>query len=126
MLRIGNMDTHQRSRENDTVDATKNVPNHHFNERKIQKDCETKIKTNEEKDTNDMSSIVDESEDGQSSNIHNDQDCDVSFENDTEIESDTTFIEEEDWIDYRKGSTNYAIEKMGSAKIRCWNKTHKK
>ena len=73
-----------------------------------------------------MSSIVVESEDGQSSNIHNDQDCDVAFENDTEKEIDTTEIEEEDWIDYRKGSTNDAIEKMGSAKIRYWNKTYKK
>ena len=38
-----------------------------------------KDKTNEEKDTNDLSSTGDESEDGQSSNTHKDQDSDVSF-----------------------------------------------
>ena len=60
------------------------------------------------------------------SNTHNDQDSDVSFENDLEEEIDTTEIEEEDWIEYMKRSTNDAIEKMENAKIRCWNKTHKK
>ena len=46
--------------------------------------------------------------------------------NDTEEETDTTEIEEEDWIEYMKRSTNDAIEKMGNAAgIRCWNKTHK-
>ena len=49
-----------------------------------------KDKTNEEKDTNDLRSTGDESEDGQSSNIHKDQDSDVSFENDTEEGIDTT------------------------------------
>ena len=42
MLRIGNMDTHQRARENDTVDATQNAPTHHANKEKIQKDRETR------------------------------------------------------------------------------------
>ena len=46
-------------------------------------------KTNEEKDTNDMSSTGDESEDGQNSTIHRDQDSDVSFENDAEEEAQT-------------------------------------
>ena len=73
-----------------------------------------------------MSSTGDESEDGQNSNTHKDQDSDVSFENDTEEEIDTTEIEEEDWIEYIKRSTNDAMEKMENAKIRCWNKTHKK
>ena len=114
----------QRVRESDTVDVTKNTPNHHINERKIQKKIK-KDKTNEEKNSNDISSIVSESEDEQSSFIHNDKDCDVSFENDTEKEIDTTEIQEEDWIDYIKRSTNDVIEKMGSTKIRYWNKTHK-
>ena len=35
-------DTHQRARENDTVDATQNAPTYHSNENKIQKDRETK------------------------------------------------------------------------------------
>ena len=41
-------------------------------------------------------------------------------------EIDTTMIEEEDWIEYRKRSTDEAMEKMENAKIRCWNKTHKR
>ena len=119
MLRIGKMDTHQRARKNDTVDATQNAPTHHANEKKIEKNVKHKDKTNEEKDTDDLSSTGDESEDGQSSNTHKDQDSDVSFENDTEEEIDTTDTEEEDWIDFIKRSTNDAIEKMGNAKIRC-------
>ena len=89
--------------------------------RRYRKIVKQEGKTNEEKDTNDLSSTGDESENGQSSNTHKDQDSDVSFENDTEEEIDTTEIEEEDWIDYIK-----RIGKMGNAKIRCWNKTHKK
>ena len=38
----------------------------------------------------------------------------------------TTTIEEEDWIDYIKRSTVDAMDKMERAKIRCWNRTHKK
>ena len=64
------------------------------------------------KNTNHLSCTGDESEDGQSSNTHKDQDRDVSFENDTEEEMDTTEVEEEDWIDYTKRSTNDAMEKM--------------
>ena len=45
-----------------------------------------KDETNEEKNTNDLGSTGDESEDGQSSITHNDQDSDVSFENDTDEE----------------------------------------
>ena len=49
-----------------------------------------------------MCSNGDESEDGQSSNTQKDQDSDVSFENGTEEEIDTSDIEEEDWIEYLK------------------------
>ena len=73
-----------------------------------------------------MSSTGDESEDGQNSISHKDQDSDASFKIDTDEEIDTTEIEEEDWVDYTNRSTNEAIEKMGKEKIRCWNKTHKK
>ena len=38
-------------------------------------------------------------------------------------EIDTTVIEEEDWIEYIKRSTEDAMEKMQRAKIRCWNRT---
>ena len=45
-----------------------------------------KVKTNEEIDNNDSSCTGDESEDGQSSISHNDQDSDVSFESDRDEE----------------------------------------
>ena len=41
-VRIWNMDTHERARKNDSIDATQNAPTHHTNEKKIQKDRETK------------------------------------------------------------------------------------
>ena len=50
--------------------------------RRYKKIVKQKDKTNEAKDTNDLSSTGDECEDGQSSNTHKDQDSDVSFEND--------------------------------------------
>ena len=43
---------------------------------------------------------------------HNDQDSDISFENDTVDEIDTTVIEEEEWIESIKRSTYEAKEKM--------------
>ena len=43
--------------------------------------------------------------------------------NDTE-EIDTAEIEEEDWIEYVKRSTDEAMERMKKAKIQCWIKTH--
>ena len=95
--------------------------------RRYKKIVTQKVKTNEEEDTNDLSSTGDECEDGQSSISHKDQDSDVSLESDTDEEIDTTEIEEEEgWIDYIKRSTNDAIEKRRNTKIRCWNKTHKK
>ena len=56
----------------------------------------------------------------------NDVASEVSFEDDADEEIDTTVIEEEDWIEYIKRSTEDAMEKMTHAKIRCWNRTHKK
>ena len=53
-------------------------------------------------------------------------DSEVSFEDDADEEIDTTLIEEEDSIEYIQRSTDEAKEKMESAKIRCWNKPHKK
>ena len=79
----------------------------------------------EEIDINEMCSTGDESGGGLSTATHNDVDSDVSFEDDADDELDTTSIEE-DWIEYIKRSTEEAVEKMESAKIRCWNKTHKK
>ena len=80
----------------------------------------------EEIDINEVCGTDDESGGGLSTTTHNDVDSDVSFEDDADEEIDTTSIEEEDWIEYTKRSTEEAIEKMESAKIRCWNKTHQK
>ena len=88
--------------------------------RRYKKIVKHKVKTCEELDN------IDSSEDGQSSVSHNDQDSDTSFESDNDEEIDAAEIEEEDWVDYIKKSTNEAMEKMGNEKIRCWNKTQKK
>ena len=94
--------------------------------RRYKKIVKHKIKTCEDLDNIDSSCTDDESEDGQSSVSHNDQDSDVSVESDNDEEIDAAEIEEEDWVDYIKRSTNEAMEKMGNEKIRCWNKTQKK
>ena len=47
---------------------------------------------------------------------HNDQDSDISFENDTDDEIDSTEIEEEDWTEDKK-KTDEVIDKMEHAKI---------
>ena len=113
---------HQRTRKNDTIDATQNAPTYHTNKKIVKH----KVKTSEEFDNIDSSCTGDESEDERSSISHNDQDSDVSLETDNDEEIDTTEIEEEAWVDCIERSTNEAIEKMGNEKVRCWNKTHKK
>ena len=80
--------------------------------RRYKKIVKRKDETNEKKDTDDLGSTGDEWEVGQSSNRHKDQDSEISFENDTDEEIDTTVIEEEDWIEYIKRSTDEAMEKM--------------
>ena len=94
--------------------------------RRYKKIVKHKVKTSEDFDNFDSSCTDDESEDGQSSVSHKEQDSDVSFESDNGEEIDVAEIEEEDWVNYIGRSTNEAIEKMGNEKIRCWNKTHKK
>ena len=59
-----------------------------------------------------MCSTDDESEDCQSTKSIDDVDSEVSFEDDADEEIDTTVIEEEDWIEYIKRSTEDAMEKM--------------
>ena len=71
-------------------------------------------------------STDDESGDGQSTESEDDVDRGVTFDEDSEKDIDTIAIEEEDWIDYIRRSTADAIDKMEHAKIRCWNRTHKK
>ena len=68
----------------------------------------------------------DESDDGQSTKSKDDVDSEVTFDEDSAKEMDTIEIEEEDWIEYIKRSTADALDKMERAKIRCWNRTHKK
>ena len=71
-------------------------------------------------------STDDESGDGQSTKSKDDVDSEVTFDEDSEKDIDTIEIEEEDWIDYIRRSTADAIDKMEHARIRCWNKTHRK
>ena len=77
-------------------------------------------------DITEMCSIDDESGDGQSTKTQDDVDSEVTFEDDADEEIDTTVIEEEDCIEYIKRTTEDAMDKMERAKIRCWNRTHKK
>ena len=53
-------------------------------------------------DITEMCSTDDESGDGQSTRTQTDVDSEVSFEDDADEETDTTVIEEEDWIEYIK------------------------
>ena len=123
------MDTQQRTRKNDAIDAKQDATTHHPNKKEIQKDWETRYwgqRRIEKIDINDMCSTDDESGFGLSTTTHNDVDSDVSFEDDADDGIDTTLIEEKDWIEYMKRSTEEAMEKKESAKIRCWNKIHKR
>ena len=81
---------------------------------------------NGEVDINEMCTTNDESGNGQSTTTQNDVDSEVSFEDDADEAIDTTVIEEEDWIDYIKRSTEDAMKQMERGKIRCSNRTHKK
>ena len=50
----------------------------------------------------------------------------MSFESDNDGETDDAKIEEEDWIENIRRSTNEATEKIENEKIRCWNMTQRK
>ena len=71
-------------------------------------------------------STDDKSGDDQSTKSEDDMDSGVTFDEDSEKDIDTAEIEEEDWFDYIRRSTADAIDRMDHAKIRCWNRTHKK
>ena len=62
----------------------------------------------------------------ESTKSEDDMDSGVTFDEDSEKDIDTAEIEEEDWFDYIRRSTADAIDKMEHAKIRCWNRTHRK
>ena len=70
----------------------------------------------EKKTKKTLGSSEDETEDGHSSNTNCDQDSDISFMNDTDEEIDTAVIEEEDWIEYMKRSTDEVIEQSTNYK----------
>ena len=123
------METLKRTRKNDSIDAAQNAAPHHTHLSKMQdKDLgryENKVievgklekeKDGEEEKENNGSS-EDETDDGNSSTTDRDQDSDISFMNDTDEEIDTAEIEEEDWIEYIKRSTDEAMERMKTAKI---------
>ena len=93
--------------------------------RRYKKIVKHKVKISEDLNNIDSSCTDDESEDGKSYMSHNDQDSDVSFESDNDEEIDAAEIEEEDWVEYIKRSTDEAMEKMENVKIRCWNMNQK-
>ena len=101
MLRSRNMDTQQRTRKNDSIDATQDSRLIIQTKRRYKKIEKQEIKTNEEieeTDINDLRTTDDESGAGLSTTTHNDVDSEVSFADDADEEIDTTVIEEEDWI----------------------------
>ena len=119
------MDTEQRTRKNDSIDATQDATTHHSNKKENTKKIEKQdIEPKEEKgivDITEMCSTDDESGRRSEQKLMSGQ-----FEEDSDKEMDTIEIEEEDWIEYIKRSTADALDKMERAKIRCWNRTHKK
>ena len=97
--------------------------------RKYQKNEKQEIEPKEEKGIVDMTENCgtdDESGDGQSTKSKDDVDSEVKFDEDSDKEIYTIEIEEEDWIEHIKRNTVDALDKMERAKIRCWNRTHKK
>ena len=77
----------------------------------------------DEEEKENKGNYEDETDNGNSSNTDRDQDSDISFMNVSDEEIDTAEIEEEeDWIQYRKRSTDEAI----TAKIQCWIKAHRR
>ena len=73
-------------------------------------------------DEENQRSYENETDDGHSSNTNCEQHSDISFMNDTDEESDTAEIEEEDWIEHMKRSTEEAMKRMKLQKNQCWIK----
>ena len=87
------------------------------------------IELTEERGIVDMTencSTEDESGVGLSTKSKYDVDSEVPLDEDSYKELDTIVIEDEDWIEYIQRSTVDTLDKMEHAKIRCWNRTHKK
>ena len=101
MLRSRNMDTEQRTRKNDSIDATQDATT----QSSRRKENTRKIEPKDEKgiaDKTENCSTDNESGDGQSTKSEDDVDSGVTFDEDSEKEIDTIEIEEEDCIDYIK------------------------
>ena len=130
LLRRGNMGSEQRTRMNDSIDTTQDATTHYPDKKDFTKRLRNKTlspKTRIGKLTSPIcAALMMKSGDGQSTKTHDDVDSEVSFEDDPDEEIDTAAIEEEDWIGCIKGSTVDALDKMERAKVRCWNRTHKK
>ena len=129
LLRIWNMVSEPRTRKNDSIDTTQDAAPHHSDEKKIQKNWKKVIEHTIEEGNDDKTencSTDDKSGDDQSTKSEDDMDSGVTFDEDSEKDIDTAEIEEEDWFDYIRRSTADAIDKMDHAKIRCWNRTHRK
>ena len=86
---------------------------------KIEKQEKEPKEEKENVDITEICSTDEESGDGQSTKSEDDVDGGVTFDEDSEKEIDTIEI-------YIKRSTVDALDKMERAKIRCWNRTHKK
>ena len=112
------MDSEQRSRKNDSIDATQDATTH-YTDKKIEKQNIEPKEENGKVDITEMCSTDDESGDDQSTKTQDDVDSEVTFEDDLDEEMDATTIEEEEWIDYIKRSSVDALEMMEHAKIRC-------
>ena len=74
----------------------------------------------EEKESN--ANFEEETGDTNSSNVDRDQDSDIFFMNVTDEESYTAEIEEEDWIEYMKRSTDEVMQRMKKQKSNAGSK----
>ena len=94
-LRFRNMDPHKRTRKNDPIDAAKNAPPHHSNEKKYKEQSKDDDKAKEKIDQHRKMKDGKEDEENQGSSedetedVHCDQDSDISFMNDTDEEMDS-------------------------------------
>ena len=129
LLRSGNMGTkqeHERMIQSTQRKMLRLIIQTKRKYKKIEKQDIGPKEENGKVDITEMCSTDDGSGEGQSTRTQNDVDSEQSFEDDADEEIDINVIEEEDWIEYTKRSTEDAMEKMAHAKIRCWNRTNKK
>ena len=136
-LRLRNMDTFKKEHERmiqstqrkmliiETKRKYKKKTGQQWNKMKEEVGKPEKVKDGKEEKENHGSS-EDEIDDGNSSNTDCDQDSDLLFVNDTDEEIDTAEIAEEDWLEHIRRSTDEAMERMKTAKIKCWIKTHRR